>query len=168
LELLNTAFAGGTFIVITATAITATIQLQHLRASNQLVALTTMLADWQRPQLQEWLRFARWELAERLKDREFVKSLENPDRTKHPELLLADYFELVGTCMKYGLLQKASFIDATCGPIVSAYRSMQPVIEIMRRSDPRSYENFEYLATECKLFADRHSSGTYPKNFPRF
>lgn len=168
LELLNTAFAGGTLLVITATAIAATIQLRHLRASNQLVALTTMLADWQRPQLQEWLRFVRWELADRLKDPEFVKSFEKPDRTKHPELLLADYFELVGACMKYRLLEKASFIDATAGPIISAYRAMQPVIAIMRESDSRSYENFEYLATECKLWADRHASGTYPKNLPRF
>ncbi|MBV9332771.1 MAG: hypothetical protein JO146_02065, partial [Candidatus Eremiobacteraeota bacterium] len=95
LELWNTLFAGGTFVVITATAIAATVQLRHLRASNQLVALTTVLSDWQRPQLQEWLRFARWEIADKLKDPEFVASLRTPDRTKHPELLLADYFEVV-------------------------------------------------------------------------
>ena len=77
----------------------------------------------------------RWELADKLKDRAFVESFKRPDRTKHPELLLADYFELVGACMKYGLMQKASFIDATAGPIISAYREMQPVITIMRQSD---------------------------------
>ncbi|MBV9333552.1 MAG: hypothetical protein JO146_06060, partial [Candidatus Eremiobacteraeota bacterium] len=71
-------------------------------------------------------------------------------------------------CMKYGLLEKASFIDAVAGPIIGVYRSMKPVIAIMREADPATYENFEYLATECKLFADRRPSGSYPKNFPRF
>ena len=69
-EALNTVFAGGTFLVIAVTAVTATIQLHHLRASNQLVALTTVMGDWQRPQLQEWLRFVRWDLVDKLKDRE--------------------------------------------------------------------------------------------------
>ncbi|HYL26656.1 MAG TPA: hypothetical protein VEW74_02415 [Candidatus Nitrosotalea sp.] len=167
-EWLNTAFAGGTFVVITATAITATIQLRHLRSSNQLLALTTVMGDWQREQLQERLRFVRWELAEKIKDPVFRRSLESPDRTKHPELQLSDYFEFIGACMKYGLLQKESFIDAVCGPIVSAYASMRPVLDILRIQDPRAYENFEYLATECKLWMKRHSDGSYPKGFPRF
>jgi len=167
-EMLNTAFAGGTFVVIAVTAIVATIQLHHLRASNQLMALTTVMSDWQRPQLQEWLRFVRWELAGKAKDPVFLSSLDAPDRTRHPELLLADYFELIGACMKYGLLQKESFIDAVCGPIVTAYASMQPVLDVLRRKDHRTYESFEYLATECKLWMARHRRGSYPKGFPRF
>ena len=167
-EALNTVFAGGTFLVIAATAVTATIQLHHLRTSNQLVALTTVMGDWQRPQLQEWLRFVRWDLSEKSKDPAFVRSLSAPDRTKHPELLLADYFEFIGACMKYGLLQKESFIDAVCGPIVTAYRSMRPVLDVLRADDPRAYENFEYLATQCKLWMNRHADGSYPKGLPRF
>jgi len=34
-EVLSSIFAGGTFVVIGATAIAALIQLRHLRASNQ-------------------------------------------------------------------------------------------------------------------------------------
>jgi len=48
LEALNTTFAGAAFAVIGATAIAAIVQLRHLRASNQINALLTILQDWQK------------------------------------------------------------------------------------------------------------------------
>ncbi|MBV9720160.1 MAG: hypothetical protein JOZ77_12645 [Candidatus Eremiobacteraeota bacterium] len=168
-EIINTAFAGGTFAVISVTAVAATVQLRHLRVSNQLIALTKVIEDWQRRDLQGWLRFARHELPERLKDDAFVSSLSSPDRTQHPEILLADYFEILGTTVKRGLTDKVLFIDAMAGPVVSAYEAVRPVLHIMRRKEGNAlYENFEYLATECKLWTKRHPDGTYPKGFPRY
>lgn len=172
LQLINTAFAGATLIVIAVTALAATVQLRHLRASNQLVALTTVLNDWQRTQLQEWMRYVRFELPNKLNDADFVESLKAPmlDRTQHPELLLADYFEVVGCCIKRGLLERDAYVDAMCGPVLVSYRSVLPVFATMREAtgSPAIYENFEYLATECLLWLKRHPAGCYPKRFPHF
>ena len=172
LELLNTVFAGATFIVIAITAVSASIQLRHLRASNQLMALTTVLNDWQRPELQAWMRFVRFELPEKLKDPAYVQSLKGAllDRTKHPGLLLADYFEVVGCLIKYRLLDKTAYVDSMCGPIVGSYRAILPLLQILRAQvgDSAIYENFEYLATECQLWIKRHPGGSYPKRFPHF
>ena len=77
LEALNTLFAGATFLVIAATAIAAVVQLRHLRASNQITALITILQDWQKPQMQEWVQFVREEMPNRLKDPEYLGSLGN-------------------------------------------------------------------------------------------
>ena len=44
LEILNTVAAVGTFLVITATAIAAAVQLRHLRANNQLAGMLDVVA----------------------------------------------------------------------------------------------------------------------------
>ncbi|MBV8366944.1 MAG: hypothetical protein JO194_10675, partial [Candidatus Eremiobacteraeota bacterium] len=53
LELLNVFATLGTFVVISATAIAALVQLRHARSSNQIAAMTRRdhLQDQRRPQL---------------------------------------------------------------------------------------------------------------------
>jgi hypothetical protein len=75
IEILNTAFAGLTFAVIAGTAITAVVQLRHLRASNQISALVTLLEDWKHPDMQAWVHFVRTELPQKTKDPAFMESL---------------------------------------------------------------------------------------------
>jgi len=58
-EILSTAAAIGTFVVIAATAIAAVVQLRHLRAQNQLTGLLTVLARVEDPQFNEWVDAAR-------------------------------------------------------------------------------------------------------------
>lgn len=59
LEVLSTAASVGTFVVIGATAIAAVVQLRHLRASNQLQGLLTVLARVEDPNFNAWVDGAR-------------------------------------------------------------------------------------------------------------
>ncbi len=54
-EILNTIAAIGTFLVIAATAIAAVVQLRHMRASNQLEGLLSVLARVEDANFNRWL-----------------------------------------------------------------------------------------------------------------
>lgn len=171
LELLNTIFSALTFLVIATTAIAAVVQLRHLRASNEISTLVTLLEDWKRADFQAWTHFVRFDLPDKLKDPAFMKGLEDqrPDRTAHPELHLCDYYEQLGAYFKHGLLDQQTFLDVGATTIPTLYRYVQPVIETMRVTrGPSLYENFEYLAVQGLLWNKRHPKGAYPKRLPRF
>ena len=57
-EALSAFAAAGTFFVITATAIAALIRLRHLRVSNQLESLLTLIRMPLEPKLNETFNFS--------------------------------------------------------------------------------------------------------------
>src|SRR5712692_8555806 len=111
-ELWSTIFAGATFAVIAATAVAALIQLRHLRASNQLTALLTLMQLWNTPDLQEHIGYMRGEMMQKMKEPSFLDEFaKGPvSRAEHPEILIADFWEQVGAFMKYGLMDEQSWL----------------------------------------------------------
>ena len=174
LEFWSVAFSALTFIVIAVTAIAALVQLRHLRAANQLNALVTVMQDWQSPRMQEWVRFVRTELQARLEDPNYLLSLEDPgwrrDREKHPWLHLADYYEQLGSYIKYRLVDRNSYLEVNCLGVSDLYRRMEPCIEKVREvaGTKAIFDNFEFLAVLGLQWIRLHPEGTYPRNLPRF
>ena len=74
LEFWNTFFAAATFVVIAATAVAAIIQLRHLRSTNQMNALLTMMQMWESPGMQEHYHYLISEFPKRLEDPAFRAS----------------------------------------------------------------------------------------------
>ena len=90
LELVNTLAAVGTFVVITATAIAATVQLNHLRRNNQLQAILALRTERNTRQLDNAFEFVSTELRARLEDPAFRAELDGaipPSRRTHQELI---------------------------------------------------------------------------------
>lgn len=172
LEILNTVLSAGTLLVIAATAFAAVVQLRHLRTSNQLNALVTVMHDWQKPELQAWVRFVRDELPHRLEDPAYLAEIDEVrmDRANHPWLHVCDYYEQFGTHVKYGFVDKTSYLDVGAHTIVHLYRVLRPAIERLRiaRRNASVYENFEYLAVISLQWIDSHPNGAYPKGLPHF
>ena len=173
IEIWNVIFSAATFIVIAVTAIAATIQLRHLRASNQLTALVTLLEDWQKPEMQSWVQFVRGDgLARRLQDPEYLGNLSETgrDRALHPWLHICDYYEQLGSYLKYGLVDKPSFFDVSSITVSALYKALLPCIERLREvTNNRSiFENFEYLAVQASLWIKAHPNGAYPAGVPHY
>ena len=163
-------FAGGTFVVIAATAVAALIQLRHLRAGNQLTTLLTLMRMWDQPDMQEHIKYMRGPLQQKLKDPTFVREFAQGQlsRAEHPELLVADFWEQVNAFMKYGLMDERSWLDIASVQITSAWAALEPAINSMRtRSGMGTFENFEYAAVRAKLWLLRYPQGSYPKGTPR-
>jgi hypothetical protein len=169
-EVLNAIFSGLTLVVFIVTAVAAIVQLRHLRSNTSLQGLTMVLQDWQKPEMQAWIRYVRLELPEKLKDPTFCDEFRRRlDRVHHPELHVCDYWEQCGTYIKYGMIDRLTFLDSSCATIVRLWESIYPAIVIMReRGGPSVYENFEYLAVLSKQWIDAHPNGAYPANMPRW
>ena len=171
LEFWNTVFSGFTLAVVAAAAIAAIVQLRHLRASNQLSALLTVLETWQDSEFQELMKFVRTELQEKIKDPAFLESLRDTTRARsdEPDRRVCDWFEQVGSYVKNGLLDERLFLDLVSGTSVRYWRWLWPVISALReRGGPGVYENFEFLAARGRLWAKKYPNGVYPRNTPRF
>lgn len=171
IEVLNAAAGVGTFVVITASAIAAVIQLRHLRASNHLQAFMTITHEFETPEFQARLAFVRNELPQKIADPQFRAEYyheRGADRAKHPEFAVSGFFEEVGMFVKRGLVDKAVFLDAYSPIIRRQWELLLPFIAISRaRLGKSAWENFEYLAVLAYEWIERHPDGTLPKNFPR-
>src|SRR5579859_4033033 len=170
LEAWTTFAAVGTFVVITITAVAAFIQLHHLRASNQLSAMLKLLELEQSPALEERFHFVRTQLASKMKDPDFLASLDDTpvDRTLHPERHVIAWFEHIGAWMKNGLIDERTYLEYA-SPIITQYWALlAPTVKRIRSTrDPWLLEDFEYLAARAKRWLETHPRGNYPSDTPR-
>jgi hypothetical protein len=169
-ETLNLVMSAATLIVVAAAAVAAIVQLRHLRQSNQISALLEILNQWNQPALQQaYVEFSR--IAAKVKDPEYVKLLQapgSPDRGSHPEFLICDFWEQVGTYAKHELLDERILLDIVSAQVANAYRLATPAVAIIRQEHgSSSFENFEYLAVRATLWSRRYPDGTYPTGLPR-
>lgn len=170
LELLNTIGTIGTFLVIGATAITAVIQLRHLRASNQLAGLLNVLSRVEDPVFNEWLDRSRAMLHQNLPDPAFRRTLYEAryPREGNPWLNMCNSYEWVGSLIKHKLIPEEPFMDVYSARILTAWEVLEPVVAIVRRrGDPSIWENFEYLVARSKQWEKENPQGAYPKNVAR-
>lgn len=170
LELLNTIAAFGTFIVISATAVAAIVQLRHMRAGNQLEGLLSVLARVEDVNFNRWVTEVQTTLPQLLEDPEFRRSVAEAtfDRTS-PWLLLANSYDWVGSLVKNKLIPEDAFLDTYSFRVVRAWEMLADVTAIVRRGPAgnATWENFEYLYVRSKEWDDRYPNGNYPAHVKR-
>lgn len=171
---LSTIFAGATFVVIAATAIAAVIQLRHLRASNQLNAMLTIMELWNEPALQDQIAYVRGDLQRKIQTEGYVAELtaeiaKGPvTRSGHPEFFVLDLWEQVGAFMKHGLIDEGPLLDIVAPQVLGTWNQLQPIVACLReRFGASAFENVEYAAVRSRLWLDRYPEGTYPRGTPR-
>jgi hypothetical protein len=165
LELVSTVASVGTFLVIAATAIAAVVQLSHLRASNQLTGLLSVVGRSEDPQLIEWSNSIKAHI-DRLSDPAYRAALDDNtfDRNDAPWLHLYNWYDYVGSLAKQRLIPVGAIVDVFAFRVVHDWEIGEQLIAISRRKDgPGVWENFEYLVVESKEFIARYPSGNYPK-----
>jgi len=169
-EVVNSIAAVGTFVVIGATAIAALVQLRHLRASNQLQGLLTVLARVETANFNNWTDGARRVLAERMPDPAFRQSVVDGtyEMGDNPWLNLANSYEWVGSLVRQRLIEEEAFMDVYSSRVIAAWKLVEPVTALRRRhGDTSLWENFEYLYIRAQGWEKRHPQGSYPEDVPR-
>jgi hypothetical protein len=157
----------GTFVVIAATAIAALIQLRHLRASNQIAAITTLQNVTQSREFQRARRFVRQELGARLTDPLFRAELCTVPvgDAAHELLFLGNYYEELGMFVKRKIIDSTIACDFWSAMVIGDWKGMAPAIAIVRRAQgPSTWENFEYMKDIGLEWIARHPHGVYPAN----
>jgi hypothetical protein len=159
----------GTFVVITATAIAAFIQLRHIRRSNQLPGLLSVLELFQQPHVHQLIDFVRQDLPVKMQDPAFRAGLEKIpiDRREHPELHLCEMYEEIGSYIRSQLIDEELFLRGHWYNVGLYWGLLAPAIAIARRNRPYIFENFEYLAARTQRWKDAHPQGNYPAGMAR-
>jgi hypothetical protein len=169
-ETLSTIAAVGTFVVISATAIAAIIQLQHLRAQNQLTGLLTVLARVEDPQFNEWVDGARNLVESRISDPAYRRSIVDGsyERKNNPWLNLANSYDWVGSLVKHKLIPEEALLDVYSGRVIQAWGIIEGLVPLVRkRSGLAVWENFEYLVVRAREWNKQHPDGAYAKGVER-
>lgn len=167
-EELNLLLSGATLLAIGITAIAAVIQLRHLRGTYQLSAVMHLVDRFSRPEIAHAVEDARSALSERLADPAYRDTLAgNPSKAQHPELILCDFQEQVGSYVRHGLISESLYFDCASYTATHLWRFLEPVVAIRRRNHgPHVYENFEYLVARTRAYVARNPSA-FDRRTPR-
>jgi hypothetical protein len=161
----------GTFVVILGSVLAALIQLRHIRAGNQLEALLSLQREFRVADVQAALTYIQDQLPVRLEDpayRQELARLGYVDPAAHPEMIVCNWFNVMGTLVARGYVSEDAFMDLFARLIVYCWRQVAPAIAIMRRSRGEGqYHDFEYLAARAAVWVKRHPSGTFPHALTR-
>lgn len=169
LEIVNTIAAIGTFVVIGATALAAMVQLRHMRASNQLAGLLSVLARVEDANFNTWLTDTQRELPGMLADPHYLQSvIDNTFDRSVAWLQLGNSYDWVGSLVKNHLIPVDAFLDVYAFRIVQAWELMQPLV-VLARYDVGDgvWENFEFLYMRGLEWTEKHARGNYPKQMKR-
>jgi hypothetical protein len=175
LELLNSFATIGTFLVITATALVAIVQLRQLRGSNMIAALYKVRETSESQELRDAQHFVFTELDEKMKDPAFRYQMArraartNENRESIAKIIMVgNFWESVGTLVKTGLLDKNLVFEAWSGHVVDDWNKLAPATALWRRMrGSASMENFEYLTVLSQDYEAAHPTGTYPTGMRR-
>jgi hypothetical protein len=169
IELINTIAAAGTFLVIATTAIAAIIQLRHMRASNQLEGLLSVLARVEDANFNNWLTETQRQLPGMLSDADYIRSIiDNTFDRNVAWLQLGNSYDWVGSLVKNRLIPIDAFLDVYAFRIVQAWDLMKPFTVLARYNVGKGvWENFEFLYINGLAWTQKHTTGNYPKHVAR-
>ena len=171
LEFWSTIASVGTFLVITATAIAAVLQLRHMQAANKIAYIYQFFHEYDGPELRDAFSFVRHELAARLEDPAFRRELREgvTDRRKHPEVIIGNFFDQWGLNYRDGAIDRDSFMRMNAAIVLANWNRLAPVVALLADTDAgnTSFQQFEYLAVKAREWLEHHPQGDYPKGAPR-
>ena len=160
-----------TLIVVAASAAAALIQLRHMRAANQIIALNEIRETFETDKFRDAVRYVYRELPRLYEDPVARADLVAvPLQAQYePARNVANFFENVGIYVKRGVLDANFTADMWGGIILTSWLRMTPMITNRRRvqNQPQIWQNFEYLAAICQQFKERYPNGNYPNAFQR-
>jgi hypothetical protein len=175
LEIWNTFATFGTFLVISATAIAAIVQLRHARGSNQIAVLNELRETSERPEFLAARHFVITQLAEKMADPEFRYQVANRSSrtTENGPLIeyttsLGNFFESMAMLIRQGFVDRELALEIWNRPVVYIWEALAPITVINRRAIGNIlWENFEYLTVLSQDWLATHSEGTYPPDARR-
>lgn len=173
-ELFNSIATFGTFLVISATAIAALVQLRHTRGSNQIVAMNSLREATVQPDYVEGQNFVLVGLSKALQDPGFRHQISHrAQRTPENQKVMAkmfavgNFYSYIGDLVRLKLLQPEPVFSIWGPSAILLWHSLLPVTAIIRRGDPTLWANFEYAAVLAEDFARAQPPGEYPPKMRR-
>ena len=160
----------GTFLVITATAIVALLQLRHMRSSNQIAAVTSMNETLQSEKFTAARRFVAEQLPKLIADRAVRNKLGAEIFPSELEAArdVGNFFDVMGAFVKLDIIDRNLACDLWDGVVFRSWKNLEPVALIRRKvSYAGTWCDFEYLAVLCERSLSTRQGDYYPRGVPR-
>lgn len=175
LELFNSLATFGTFLVISATAIAAVVQLRHMRSANQIEGINYAQASLESPEYHVARNYIISEFAKKWEDPAFRHQLGNRStRTSENQalithiMLVGDAHEQLGLLVKRGLIERDMALDLFSANALIAWEKLSAVTVALRRAGGNTvWENFEYFVVQAQDWEAAHPDGAYPPGVRR-
>jgi hypothetical protein len=169
-EAWSTAASIGTFLVITATAVAALVQLRHTRSSNQIAAITSLHETLESERITRARRFVAEQLPKLFADpagrSELGAEIFPPELGDVRDV--GNFFDLMGAFVKLDIIDRTLACDLWDGIVFKTWKQLEPVAMIRRKvSYSGVWCDFEYLAVLCERSLSNRQGDYYPRGVPR-
>lgn len=144
-------------VVIAATAIAAIIQIRQLRLATQLEGFLALHSEYASPEMYAAREYVANELPKRLGDETYRAELAEGRAfaATHPELILGNFWEKVGTLVSTGLLAPNLYLETGAYRVIEARSQLNDVIELRRKTEPLQWAGFDHIVRLSKEYLDR-------------
>jgi hypothetical protein len=170
LELLVAIAQVFTALVIAATAIAALVQLQHMRGGNQIATMARFETLNMSAAVEESKQFIVEELAERMKDPAFRKSLAGKSLTGDARQVLPviNLYEQMGNYVHHGYIDKNFVMDSYATNVLVLWSRIKTTMPYLRLGQgPEVGVWLEYLAALSQQYIADQRALAYPRGVPR-
>src|SRR5580704_11993051 len=175
LELWNTFATFGTFLVISATAIVAVVQLRHARGGNQIAAINELRETHEAPDFAAKRYFILVDLEKWLEDPAFRHQIarrstgtSEMQTAIQKVIAVGNFYEGMGVLVEAGLVDRELVLKIWSGIVTIAWEKLTPVTAILRREAGSGiWDNFEHLTILSQDWIAAHPTGTYPPGIRR-
>lgn len=146
-----------TTLVIAATAITALVQIRQLKLATQLEGFLALHREYASPEMYAVREYVANELPKRLQDGQYREELEKGAAFigTHPELVLGNFWEKVGTLVNTGLLEPNLYLEMGAYRVIEAWNQLADVIELRRRTEPLQWAGFDHIVKLSREYLER-------------
>ena len=157
-EIVSTLASVVTTLVIAATAIAAVIQIRQLKLATQLEGFLALHREFQSPEMYLAREYVAQELPRKLEDDAYRDELQTgvAFTQNHPELLLGNFWEKVGTLVRTGMLDPNLYLETGAYRCLEARRQLEVVVELRRRTEPLQWAGFDHIAALSREYLKKN------------
>ena len=136
-----------TTVVIAATAIAAIVQIRQLKLATQLEGFLALHREYASPEMYAAREYVANELPVRLRDEKYRQELVTGSAfiATHPELILGNFWEKVGTLVSTGMLEPNLYLEMGAYRVIEAWDHLADVIALRRRTEPLQWAGFDHI-----------------------
>src|SRR5579863_10025465 len=160
----------GTFVVITASAIAALLQIRHIRSGNQIAAFNELRETMESTAFREALHFIRTEVPARLKDPAILSDVvrSNMSGEYAPIRMVANLYESLGLFVRIGIMDRVISCELWSYVVLDVWNKLRPLTAALRSEySPSIWTNFEYMAVLSQDRVARMGVNDYPAGVKR-
>jgi len=151
-------------VVIAATALAAVIQIRQLKLATQLEGFLALHQEYASREMYAAREYVANELPARLRDADYREELVRGTAFTgtHPELILGNFWEKVGSLVSTGLLEPNLYLETGAYRAIEAWDQLAEVVQLRRESEPLQWAGFDHIVKLSREYLEHKGGARRP------